>query len=164
MKAATLLVVGVNAWGERGHTLVATVATKVMKQYTADWVHKQIGTSSDFEVAMKENSVWADIAGFTEETGDYHFVHTVFRQCLPYVEARDCGFDGSGRCLVSGIRKYVEEAINAAAPPDVRSTAVRMLIHLIADLHQPMHLGFAEDHGGLDLALVGEETANLHHF
>ena len=39
------------------------------------------------------------------------------------------------------------------------------LCHLVADLHQPMHAGFADDLGGNRIEVIFEdEPMNLHHF
>lgn len=41
--------------------------------------------------------------------------------------------------------------------------AIRVLFHLIGDLHQPLHAGYGEDKGGntIDVDFLGEST-NLH--
>lgn len=148
----------VAGWTEPDHIRIAMLSTKIMRKSTAHWVHLHLG-GEDFLSSMQTASVWADQQ--KGATGEYHFVHTPFRECLPYDAVRDCGYDQSGKCLVSGIRKYVEEAIDESVSKTVRTDALRMLIHLVADLHQPVHLGFRKDHGGLDIMFGGGET-NLH--
>lgn len=141
-------------WSDAGHFFAADIANTIMKQSTRFWVHSQIGGFEGFDTALRAASVWADHEGQSEETDEYHFVHTPYRQCLPYVAERDCGFGGSGKCLVSGIDMYFKDAVTEAGP-----VAVKMLIHLIADLFQPLHTGFAEDHGGNSIDLVNTDAA-----
>ena len=44
-----------------------------------------------------------------------------------------------------------------------RGEALRFLVHFIVDVHQPLHVGRAEDRGGNGIAIVYEgETINLH--
>ena len=44
-----------------------------------------------------------------------------------------------------------------------RGEALRFLAHFVVDLHQPLHVGLAEDRGGNEVELVlGGETVNLH--
>ncbi len=98
-----------------------------------------------------------------ESMWTYHFVHVradIAGNCLPYDEALDCGFKGSGQCLVTGIPKYVGDILENV--DDRKNTAVVMLVHLMADLHQPLHVGFAKDHGGIDIVLSSPENYNLH--
>jgi hypothetical protein len=151
-------------WSEPGHTFAASVAHTVMKSSTRFWVHSQIGGGYDFQTDLRSASVWADQAGSSLETDEYHFVHTPYRTCGVFVFDRDCGFGGSGKCLVSGIAKYIAEAVDESRTD--RSIAVKMLIHLIADLFQPLHSGFAEDHGGNDIDLTSSDggIVSLHTF
>lgn len=141
-------------WSDAGHFFAADIANTIMKQSTRYWVHSQIGGFEGFDTAFRAASIWADHEGQSPDTDEYHFVHTPYRQCLPYVAERDCGFGGSGKCLVSGIDMYFKDAVTEAGP-----VAVKMLIHLIADLFQPLHTGFAEDHGGNSIDLVNTDAA-----
>jgi hypothetical protein len=157
----------VYGWSDAGHYFSAQIANIVMKHSTRFWVHSQIG-GSDLDSALRAASVWADHDGRSDETDEYHFVHTAYRQCLPYVAERDCGFRGSGKCLVTGLMRYYREAIDEEGSIKDRAVALKMLIHLLADLFQPLHTGFAEDHGGNDIALMNEDangnTVSLHEY
>jgi hypothetical protein len=159
MRLTLLLPVPAIGWGDAGHHFAASVANTVMKQSTRFWVRSQVGGEGEFDAALRAASIWADHEGQSKETDEYHFVHTPFRQCLPYVAARDCGFRGSGKCLVTGIERYWRESVDESASKETRSVAVKMLIHLIADLFQPLHTGFAEDHGGNDIDLLNTDSA-----
>jgi hypothetical protein len=153
MRFSFFLPISAIAWSDSGHYFAADIANIVMKQSTRFWVHSQIGGGAKFDAALRAASIWADHEGQSEETDEYHFVHTPYRVCSPYVSERDCGFGGSGKCLVSGIDRYFKDAVTAAGP-----VAVKMLIHLIADLFQPLHTGFAEDHGGNSIDLVNTDA------
>jgi hypothetical protein len=46
-----------------------------------------------------------------------------------------------------------------------RGEALRFLVHFVVDLHQPLHVGRAEDRGGNEIEIVYEgETIDLHSF
>jgi S1/P1 Nuclease len=49
------------------------------------------------------------------------------------------------------------------APRNENRTALRFVAHLVGDIHQPLHAGFAEDRGGnsVDVRFNGRKT-NLH--
>ena len=50
--------------------------------------------------------------------------------------------------LIVGIRKCKEVLSNPNASKKDKVFYLKILVHLIGDLHQPMHVGRAEDRGG----------------
>ena len=65
--------------------------------------------------------------------------------------------------LVTGIQKCIEILKNKNSTEADRIFYLKMLVHLIGDLHQPLHAGRKEDKGGNDIQLqwFGKGT-NLH--
>lgn len=150
---------GVHGWANSGHKRSARIAFEALNLQTEIYIKPVMGVAGidDFVTA----SVWADTLE-EEELGEYHFVHSPFRDCSPYDKNRDCGFNGSGRCLVTGISRYVEVLISETSSAAQKRDASKMLIHLVADMHQPMHTGFAEDVGGTAIALSQPAGLSLH--
>ena len=115
-------------------------------------------------------AAWADYSQNARKTypdsAEWHFSHTPYRDCKNFDMKRDCGFGGSGKCLVTGIADMVLKAIDPLVPIRERADAIRFVLHLMADIHQPLHTGFAKDAGGTDLII--ETTSNskmsLHQF
>lgn len=88
------------------------------------------------------------------------------------------------------IRRLLEEPISSNAPQLTKRNALRLLVHLVGDLHQPLHVGvgfvnvdgpdgdivfehnpvtileneFPSDIGGNKLLIKGEASDNLHSF
>lgn len=48
------------------------------------------------------------------------------------------------------------------SPDDAKSEALKFIVHLIGDLHQPLHVGFADDAGELSIGLSKPDETNLH--
>jgi hypothetical protein len=104
-------------------------------------------------------SVWADeqrraIPG----SAAWHYVN------VPITEPRyDARFCPAGGCVVSKIHELRAVLANDAAPRDERRQALRLLVHLVEDLHQPLHVGERGDRGGnnLQVQFFGRGT-NLH--
>lgn len=153
------------SWGGDGHRIVAKIASQFLKQSTKFFLWEILenpGGIAKLDRAMIEESIWADTVAWSEEL---HFVHTPYRNCAEFDFARDCGFDGSGRCAVSAIANYTMRAIDISRPKQERAEAVRFLIHFMADIHNPMHTGFAKDFGGnsIFVSLPGKtESTTLH--
>ncbi len=74
--------------------------------------------------------------------------------------ARDCP---GGQCVAGAIIKYRDMLKDPQATPEDKLLALRLLVHFVEDLHQPMHVGYADDKGGnmITLTLLGKPT-NLH--
>jgi hypothetical protein len=106
----------------------------------------------DLRQWLISESTWADIEdGNYPARGQnpkYHFVHTS-TSCGPYDPVNDCGDDDDpGVCLVSGIKKHIRTMVSARSNPVQRVTALKYLIHFLADVHQTLHVGFRSDRVG----------------
>lgn len=148
------------AWSGRGHEVVARLAAKHLSRDGSVFVeHHLPRPDSTVESALVNASGWADAVVATRlETGKLHFVHTPYQNCQPYEEARDCDPEG---CIVSAMARFAQEAIDMSNTSLQRSEAIKFLIHLMADIHQPLHVGFKEDGGGNGILLT-EPRFSLH--
>jgi hypothetical protein len=160
-KIALLLVSCTFGWGPKGHFITTRVAIDHLTQSAKLSLGEILAVGqSDFAMDFVRISTEADDME-DDETAEYHFVHSTFRTCEPYLESRDCGYNRSGRCLVTGIARYAGEFLRADSA-SARLDATKMLVHLMADLHQPLHSGFSEDHGGLDITILSPPDYSLH--
>ena len=50
--------------------------------------------------------------------------------------------------VVTAINHYSNQAVNSALSQKVRDQALLLLGHFVADLHQPLHVSYADDLGG----------------
>ena len=104
--------------------------------------------------SFKQASQWADSEDALAEyprSGELHFSHTPWRNCQPFSFERDCGYGGSGQCIVSGIADMLKLAISPSTDLKSRTDAIKFITHLMADIHQPLHTGFREDAGGVHI-------------
>ncbi len=146
-------------WSYVGHDISARVAFSKLSVNGDVYVRTTLGVDDlDGFIAA---SVWADTLE-AAEFADYHFVHSPYRTTAVYDEARDCGFNGSGRCLVTGLARFVTVLMNEASSALEKKHALRMVIHLMGDLHQPLHSGYAKDFGGAILTIAQPAGFTLH--
>jgi hypothetical protein len=78
------------------------------------------------------------------ESGDYHFAHTS-KRCEPFSYKYDCK---GGKCIVSGIFRHIKTIVSDESNSEDRIRSLKYLIHYMADIHQPLHVGFKADRGG----------------
>ena len=152
-----LLITMAAGWGFDAHRVVAKIASQFVRGSTKRMIADLLDvpeTGRSVDRAMIDASVWADSQGWSDEL---HFSHTPYQNCSSFVMERDCGFGGSGRCIVSALSEFAMTLTNITAPKEERTDALKFLLHLVGDLHNPLHLGFAEDFGGnaIDVTVNG---------
>lgn len=112
---------------------------------------------------LADIATWADdVRKAHPETARWHFVDIPV-EARSYRPSRDCVRRRTGDCAIAAIARERAVLADTAAPRARRAEALRFVVHLVADLHQPLHCADDHDHGGNDVAvtLLGEPT-NLH--
>lgn len=130
------------AFGDVGHKTVAALAWPQLTPFAKQNVERLLGVG---EGAFISASVWADHIK-SDERFNYlkplHYVNMP-KAAARYQKSRDCKKDA---CVVEAIKRFKKIARSGS---DIeRTLSLRMLIHLIADIHQPLHAGLYEDRGG----------------
>lgn len=162
------------AWGEDGHTAIGILA---VNQLHASALSELEGIIQPLDKqAMKQACNWPDVIRETEEgewSGPLHYVN-IPRGIDSYERDRDCKIhpkhtnhpEGPTRyCVTESIKHYAGRLGDRQAAVDERREAFAWLCHLVADLHQPLHAGFADDRGGNDVEVKFEgKEMNLHRF
>jgi hypothetical protein len=139
--AAALLPGGVAwAWGPVGHQAVAMAARAQLTP--AALAHLQELMALEPGTTLAELATWAD-EHRSPETAPWHYVNFPAGDCN-YRPARDCP---DGQCIVAVLEAQLR-ILESRAPPSERLQALKWVVHLVGDLHQPLHAGMAEDRGG----------------
>ena len=89
----------------------------------------------------------------------YHFINFP-KDANTYDQQRDCKLRN---CVIEAIAWYLQVLKSPDAPRNEKRIALRFVAHLVGDIHQPLHAGFAEDRGGnsVDVRFNGRKE-NLH--
>ncbi len=153
--AAFLVSTQAAAWGTQGHQVVAAMAWELLQPATRAEVNRLL-TLEPGET-LESLSTWAD-EHRNPATGPWHYVNFPRGNCH-YDPERDCP---DGNCVVAAIER--ERAIWASTANDkARLKALKYLIHLVADIHQPLHAGYRDDRGGNQFQLRAfMRGSNLH--
>jgi hypothetical protein len=131
------------AWGRLGHRLTARVAEQRLSP------NARLAVASLLEPgeSMADASTWADdhkrsIPG----SGAWHYVDVPLQ--YPRYEPQFAGEDPSMGCIVPKLRQFTAAVADPSLPVEDRRVALRFVIHLMGDLHQPLHVGDNHDRGG----------------
>ena len=157
------------AWGREGHRLTALVAEQYLTPDTKAQIAELLGKETLADVAP-----WADTyRSDHQETGKWHYVD------IPKAEAkfdrnRDCPISATDPkspwrdCVTDRILFFEGRLGDSALSTEERAFALKFLVHLIGDVHQPFH-AMGDDRGGNGIAVsfLGSSTCgtykcNLH--
>jgi hypothetical protein len=148
-----------NAWGPHGHEIVAEIAARQLDPKARAEVERLLHDRAPN--AMREVSGWADSLQQWPGYGSAKPLHYVNfpHGASNYDRRRDCRNDA---CVVEALPHFVAVLRNGRNERE-RADALRWVIHLVADIHQPMHASYASDHGGNDVQLQFQRrNTNLH--
>lgn len=147
------------AWGVLGHRIVGEVADHYINAKTRKAIQQLLGNES---IAMAAN--WAD---FIKSDTSYNYLsnwHYVnLKADLSKTEVFSFLDQQTGPNIYSKINEMVKVLKEKKSTFAQKKLALRMLIHLVGDLHQPMHTARFEDLGGNRILLTWfGEKSNLH--
>jgi hypothetical protein len=159
--AATLWLLGVlispaYPWGSKGHEIVAAIAETQL----TDTARKRIKELLPQGTTLADASTWPDKAGRQIPDMDlYHFINFP-KAANDYDQQRDCKLRN---CIIEALAWYTQVLTFPDAPRNEKRVALRFIAHLVGDIHQPLHAGFAEDRGGnsVEVRFNGRKE-NLH--
>lgn len=102
-------------------------------------------------------STWADDHK-NPSTARWHYVNFPRDSCS-FDAARDCP---DGQCLVAAIERQ-KAVLISGAPDEKKLTALKYIVHLVGNVHQPLHAGYLDDKGGNKYQLQAfMRGSNLH--
>jgi hypothetical protein len=148
-----------HGWSAQGHRLVAQIADRHLTPAARKAVAELIGPSTLADVAT-----WADqyVDGHRQTAG-WHYVN-IPENASAYSRERDCppqpgDSARSSRprdCVVDRILFHQERLANVRLDRADRAIALKFLVHLVADVHQPFHaIGVERGGNGIAISVFG---------
>ncbi len=131
-----------HAWSRDGHRMVCAIALDVMSPTAREAAFGILDIDKAEE--FLELCAWAERVKISQpETAPWHEMYLP-NDATGIDIGRDCTADG---CVVSRVIQDIS-TLKSDAPKEEKAVALRLLMHLIGDLHQPLNFGFAKDEGG----------------
>lgn len=129
------------AWGPKGHDTVAYIAEKHLSKRTLKKVTEVLDGKSLVYVAN-----WMDNASHTDDyahTKTWHYVNVDVNEASYAASTKEAKGD-----VVTAINNIVAALKSGKLTPEEEQANLMMLIHLVGDMHCPMHAGHKSDRGG----------------
>ncbi len=167
-----LLSTQLEAWGPKGHSIVADIAASRLAPLAKENVQLLLGSDT-----LASVSSWADaVRKERDESYDWHFVD-IPKDAPGFSEERDCfrpqdkhkdAQTDHHNCVVDRIEFFERVLLDENASRTARVEALKWIVHFVGDLHQPLH-AVDEARGGNDIKLpvfgspkCGDYDCNLH--
>lgn len=142
-------------WGQKGHDTTVFIAENHLTPTTKAIVEEIFDGKSPVYYAN-----WLDNASHTPEYAYSKTWH--YKNIDDGVKYEDAPLLESGD-IVRAIRQQVGVLQNPQSSKAEKQLALKMVIHLLGDIHQPMHMGHATDLGGnRHVVKYFGKTSNLH--
>ncbi len=143
------------AYGPTGHRTVAVVAEKHLSCSAKRAIKKILGNTNLVLASTYADDIKSDKKYNYAYT--WHFVN--MKQGETYAESKK---NPKGD-LITAFYDCVKTLKNKNATLEEKRFALRFLVHLVGEAHQPLHVGRPEDRGGNDIKVkwFGEDS-NLH--
>lgn len=157
------------AWGPQGHRTVGAIADRLLSPAGRAAVGQLLqGDLDKFDnpsgrTTLESVSVWADeVRGTPADRPRWHYDNVPV--CGTEPKARYCP---DGQCNSEQIKRLTALLADPRVAPRTRNEALKWVVHLVGDLHQPLHAADNDDLGGtrVAVALQGRRTRgreNLH--
>lgn len=147
------------AWGVEGHRIVGQVADSYISKKARKEITKILGTES---IAMSSN--WADFIKSDPAYNylyNWHFINLKAGLTEDQVQAyldKDTATDAYTKIIF-----LTAQLKNKDLPMLDKQLYLKLLIHLVGDIHQPMHTARPEDLGGNKIKVMWfSDSKNLH--
>jgi hypothetical protein len=148
-----------NAWGAAGHRIVAGVAQNHLTPHAKQQIAAILGPN----VTLDSVATFADdIRNSRPDTRQFHFVD-IEKDLTDYVPSRDCPQTAQGDCVIAALERFRQQVFDPHASLATKQFALKFIIHLVGDMHQPLHCSDNHDHGGNGLSVqFFNQAMNLH--
>ncbi len=145
------------AWGVLGHRITGLIAEPLLTPAARHEVQSLLGDESLADAAPYMDTHRDELRERWPDSARWHYDNK--EACGATLYCRD------GACATQQIVRFRNVLADRHASQQQRALALRILVHLIGDIHQPLHMVDDHDHGGNDVWVrlyPGAEKRRLH--
>lgn len=155
---------GAAAWSSDAHRIAARIAQEEIKPETEAAIEELLGGGYLHTYSLSDLSTWADKVHNNrgwEYTKKWHYVNFDYGKCR-YSPKKHCR---NGDCIIEALNQQIDILGDKKQPKKKRVQALKFVVHLVSDIHQPLHAAWKKDRGGNQVSVrFRHEDSNLHRF
>lgn len=144
------------SWGQTGHRVTAAIAEQHLSWKAKRMVHKLLVNEDMAEVSTFSDEMRSNPSEFWKKTATpWHYVNVhegeVYEKAPPEGDA------------VTALEMFSKQLKNKKSSREEKQLALKFIVHIIGDLHQPFHSGTNVDQGGNKVKVrFFNEESNIH--
>lgn len=127
-------------WGQKGHDIVAYIAEQHLTDATKDSIDNLLDGYS-----MVYWANWLDNASHTPE---YEYTKTWHYKNIDANKTFENAPNIKEGNIVDALYEQISILEDSTKTREDKQLAIKMVIHFLGDIHQPLHMGHASDKGG----------------
>jgi hypothetical protein len=143
------------AFGSNGHLIVGYVADEYLCAGTRREIKPLMGGYSLGDIGTWADQIRSDPDW--KQARPWHYLNIGDRQSIAN-RRRPAQGD-----VLTALDKFQRQLQDESLDAQTRAEALRFVVHFVADVHQPLHVGRSQDQGGNRIDVrVGDDSTNLH--
>ena len=146
------------AWGQNGHRITGAIAQQYLSADAQTAIAKLLPNEDLAEVSTYADEMRSDPSVFWKKTASpWHYVTIPSGHIYHHDHAPAEGD------AITALEHFTQSLKDPNTSFEDKQLALRFIVHIIGDLHQPMHVGTGKDKGGNDVKLqFFWKDSNLH--
>lgn len=142
-------------WGKTGHRATGEIAEDYLTNRAKREIHKILNGDGLALVSTFGDEIKSDAR--YRKYSPWHYVNIPFGETYQELDKNPQGD------LIAGIRNCIAVLKNENSSQEEKVFYLKLLVHFVGDLHQPMHMGLKSDKGGNDFQVRWfGKGSNLH--
>lgn len=129
-----------SAWSQKGHDTIAYIA----EQHLSPEAYEAVTTL----LQGRSMIYWANWLDNASNTPEYEYSKTWHYKNIDADQTYEESTINPKGDIVTALNTQIAVLADTTVSVENRRLALKMIIHLVGDLHQPMHMGHASDYGG----------------
>jgi len=143
------------AWGPEGHRLVGMVADELLDARSRAALRELAGDESLADIGLWMDAERERMRATHPGSEHWHYDN----RPICDAGARAASYCPDGRCASGAYAHYLAILGDRRADRAARLEALRIVVHVMGDVHQPMHVADHDDRGGNDVEVrVGRRS------
>ncbi len=140
-------------WGKTGHRIIGKIGEEQLdrsakKEITALLGHTDLARISNWPDEIKSDPAW-------DHSHSWHY--------CTILDGHEYEGPEAGGEAVEKVNEFIATLKSGKASREEQLNALRFLVHIVGDLHQPLHVGNGTDRGGNDVKVQWFwDKSNLH--
>ncbi len=145
------------AYEKTGHRVVGELAERHLSDAARRHVREILGNQSLAEVANWADEMKSNPDEYWRAANVFHYLNVPEGQTFENSERNPAGD------ILSAYEEFTTTLKSKEATRAEKEHALKFLVHIMGDMHQPMHFGHASDQGGNRVKVMWfDEVTNLH--